>query len=40
NDAGKYTLPASGNYELRILQTRNDARRNKTKKYRISIQIK
>ncbi|ECF6085753.1 inhibitor of g-type lysozyme [Salmonella enterica] len=40
NDAGKYTLPASGNYKLRILQTRNDARRNKTKKYRISIQIK
>ncbi|ECF4921251.1 PPC domain-containing protein [Salmonella enterica subsp. indica] len=40
NDNGPYTLPASGHYELRILQTRNDARKNKAKKYRVSIQIK
>ncbi|ECU0900099.1 inhibitor of g-type lysozyme [Salmonella enterica] len=40
NDNGQYTLPASGNYELRILQTRNDARKNKAKKYRVNIQIK
>ena len=29
---GQYSLPASGKYELRVLQTRNDARKNKTKK--------
>ncbi|HAE2269866.1 TPA_asm: inhibitor of g-type lysozyme [Salmonella enterica subsp. salamae serovar 60:g,m,t:z6] len=40
NDNGQYTLPSSGHYELRILQTRNDARKNKAKKYRVSIQIK
>ncbi|EAY3715052.1 inhibitor of g-type lysozyme [Salmonella enterica] len=40
SDSGQYTLPASGHYELRILQTRNDARKNKAKKYRVSIQIK
>ncbi|EGO7253091.1 PPC domain-containing protein [Salmonella enterica] len=40
NDNGQYMLPASGHYELRILQTRNDARKNKAKKYRVSIQIK
>lgn len=28
---GQYSLPASGKYELRVLQTRNDARKNKTK---------
>ncbi len=32
--------PASGKYELRVLQTRNDARKNKTKKYNVDIQIK
>ncbi|HGY9312484.1 TPA: hypothetical protein ACOSSO_000717, partial [Escherichia coli] len=31
---------ASGKYELRVLQTRNDARKNKTKKYNVDIQIK
>ncbi|WP_341829504.1 PPC domain-containing protein, partial [Vibrio cholerae] len=25
---GQYSLPASGKYELRVLQTRNDARKN------------
>ncbi|WP_252965371.1 hypothetical protein, partial [Shigella sonnei] len=37
---GQYSLPASGKYELRVLQTRNDARKNKTKKYNVDIQIK
>ncbi|MCU8651012.1 inhibitor of g-type lysozyme, partial [Escherichia coli] len=37
---GQYTLPATGKYELRVLQTRNDARKDKTKKYNINIQIK
>ena len=36
---GQYSLPASGKYELRVLQTRNDARKNKTKKYNVDIQI-
>ena len=36
----EYSLPASGKYELRVLQTRNDARKNKTKKYNVDIQIK
>ncbi|QRF11453.1 PPC domain-containing protein [Klebsiella africana] len=36
---GQYTLPATGKYELRVLQTRNEARKNKTKKYNLSIQI-
>ncbi|ECO4284608.1 inhibitor of g-type lysozyme, partial [Salmonella enterica] len=27
-------------YELRVLQMRNDARRNKSKKYSVNIQIK
>lgn len=34
------THSASGKYELRVLQTRNDARKNKTKKYNVDIQIK
>lgn len=37
---GASLLPASGKYELRVLQTRNDARKNKTKKYNVDIQIK
>ncbi|WP_105283892.1 g-type lysoyme inhibitor PliG [Escherichia fergusonii] len=37
---GQYTLPVTGKYELRVLQTRNDARKDKTKKYNINIQIK
>uniref|UniRef100_UPI00189B4462 g-type lysoyme inhibitor PliG n=2 Tax=Gammaproteobacteria TaxID=1236 RepID=UPI00189B4462 len=37
---GQYVLPDSGKYELRVLQTRNDARKNKTKKYSVDIQIK
>ncbi|ECC1695216.1 inhibitor of g-type lysozyme [Salmonella enterica subsp. salamae] len=37
---GRYTLPASGQYELRVLQTRNDARKNKAQKYSVNIQIK
>ncbi len=37
---GQYSLPASGKYGLRVLQTRNDARKNKTKKYNVDIQIK
>ncbi|EAB3846114.1 inhibitor of g-type lysozyme, partial [Salmonella enterica] len=37
---GQYTLPASGKYELRVLQTRNEARKNKAKKYSVNIQIK
>lgn len=28
---GQYSLPASGKYELRVLQTRNDARKTKLK---------
>ncbi|MGK3717429.1 hypothetical protein ACSLO9_34840, partial [Escherichia coli] len=40
NDAGGLQSPASGKYELRVLQTRNDARKNKTKKYNVDIQIK
>ncbi|EDF5515173.1 PPC domain-containing protein [Salmonella enterica] len=40
DDNGQYTLPASGKYELRVLQTRNDARKSKVKKYKINIQIK
>ncbi|ASG90649.1 PPC domain-containing protein [Salmonella enterica] len=40
DDNGQYTLPVSGKYELRVLQTRNDARKNKEKKYSINIQIK
>lgn len=40
DDNGRYTLPASGKYELRILQSRNDARKNKAKKYNVNIQIK
>lgn len=28
------------NMKLRVLQTRNDARKNKTKKYNVDIQIK
>ncbi|EBM4714789.1 inhibitor of g-type lysozyme, partial [Salmonella enterica] len=27
-------------YELRVLQTRNEARKNKAKKYSVNIQIK
>lgn len=37
---GQYTLPESGKYELRVLQTRNEARRGKIQKYRVNIQIK
>lgn len=37
---GMYILPESGKYELRVLQTRNDARRNKVKKYNIDILVK
>ncbi|EAW6447159.1 inhibitor of g-type lysozyme, partial [Salmonella enterica subsp. enterica serovar Typhimurium] len=40
DDNGQYTLPASGKYELRVLQTRNEARKNKAKKYSVNIQIK
>ncbi|EEZ4381447.1 inhibitor of g-type lysozyme [Escherichia coli] len=40
DDNGQYILPASGKYELRVLQTRNDARKNKAKKYSVNIQIK
>lgn len=40
DDNGQYTLPATGKYELRVLQTRNDARKNKAKKYNVNIQIK
>lgn len=40
DDNGQYILPETGKYQLRILQTRNDARRNKAKKYRVNIQIK
>ncbi|MGX8931676.1 g-type lysoyme inhibitor PliG, partial [Proteus mirabilis] len=36
----QYVLPDSVKYELRVLHTRNDARKNKTKKYRVDIQIK
>ncbi|WP_137462909.1 hypothetical protein, partial [Escherichia coli] len=37
---GQYSLPASGNYELRVLQTRNDARKNQTKKNKDQTQNK
>ncbi|EAQ9103169.1 PPC domain-containing protein [Salmonella enterica subsp. enterica serovar Saintpaul] len=40
DDNGLYILPESGKYKLRVLQTRNDARKNKTKKYHVNIQIK
>ncbi|EBB2471355.1 inhibitor of g-type lysozyme [Salmonella enterica] len=40
NENNQYTLPATGRYELRVLQMRNDARRNKSKKYSVNIQIK
>lgn len=40
DDNGQYILPTSGKYELRVLQTRNDARKNKAKKYSVNIQIK
>ncbi|MGL5421125.1 MAG: PPC domain-containing protein [Plesiomonas shigelloides] len=40
DDNGQYTLPASGRYELRVLQSRAEARRNKTQNYKFQIQIK
>ncbi|ACY84824.1 PPC domain-containing protein [Edwardsiella piscicida] len=36
---GRYTLPASGKYELRILQSRAEARRKEVKPYRFTLQI-
>ncbi|HCP1391832.1 TPA: PPC domain-containing protein [Escherichia coli] len=39
DENGQYTLPATGKYELRVLQTRNEARKNQTKKYNLNIQI-
>lgn len=36
---GRYTLPASGKYQLRILQSRAEARRHKVKPYRFELQI-
>jgi len=36
---GSYTLPYSGEYELRILQPRSQARLGKTPKYYLQISI-
>ena len=40
DDKGQYTLPASGRYELRVLQSRAEARHNKIQNYKFKIQIK
>lgn len=40
DNQGRYILPASGKYELRIMQTRNDARKYKKKEYSVDIEIK
>lgn len=36
---GNYTLPYSGEYELRVLQPRSQARLGKTPKYNLKISI-
>ncbi|MFC6591129.1 hypothetical protein ACFP81_03185 [Deinococcus lacus] len=39
NKDGHYVLPYTGRYDLRILQTRNDARQGKTVPYQLKISI-
>ena len=40
DDNGIYILPASGEYEIRVLQPRSQARKNKKPQYWMSINIK
>lgn len=39
DNQGRYTLPASGKYEIRVLQSRAEARRHEQKPYRFDLQI-
>ncbi|EKP37342.1 hypothetical protein ACIN5087_2359 [Acinetobacter baumannii OIFC087] len=40
DDNGIYILPASGEYEIRVLQPRSQARKDKKPQYWMSINIK